>query len=312
MHKCQLMTIMSALLMLACCRVCCRGTCETSLWKTAPALPWVRQPAPALHPIVPANLMGVGKDQGDSARAVSNSLEGRGPYPGPLSDYLAGGHRAVQHTPTGCLTRALPDSPSRHAQFDCPVHEITRFNSDSSRGDSNTQVQSSPGESWPAHNSPNQQIRPAQTHAEREAALQNSSFGFQSQGQAFHEWLLPSPSSPASSPAGANCPKGHTSLFLQTKPDRASASGCQYESPPPAGQLDGRARAVQKSLKCRLAFPHGTRSHKRPRLEDRLKEVTHLTYSYLPAHLPCGLDTVPLCRCTSGVCLAFARAHLPL
>ena len=284
MHGCQLMAIMSALLMPACCCAYCRGTGETSLWKTAPALPWVGQPAPALHPMVLANLMGIGKDQGDSARAVSNSLEEHGSYTGPLSDYLAGGHRAVQHAPTGCLTRALPNSPSRHAQFDCPVNEITRFDYDSSRGGSSVQVQSRPGESWPVHSSPNQQIRPAQTRAEHKAALQNSSFGFWSQRPAFHEWPLPSPSTPAPAPAGANCPKGHTSLFLQSKPPGAAGSGGQYESPPPAGQLDGRARAVQKSLECRLAFPHGTRSHKRPRLEDRLKEVTPLTYPCLPAH----------------------------
>ncbi|KAL0032194.1 hypothetical protein WJX77_009935 [Trebouxia sp. C0004] len=42
-------------------------------------------------------------------------------------------------------------------------------------------------------------------------------------------------------------------------------------SPAQAVQLE-KSRAALNSLECRLVLPHGSRSHKRPKLEDRLKE----------------------------------------
>lgn len=40
------------------------------------------------------------------------------------------------------------------------------------------------------------------------------------------------------------------------------------------------------SLECRLTLPHGTRGHKRPRFEDKLKEVTVKRAFKTDAHFP--------------------------
>lgn len=56
----------------------------------------------------------------------------------------------------------------------------------------------------------------------------------------------------------------------------AQSSGATHKGPPQSTS-DHRAAAgefsSQAGLECRLTLPHGTRGHKRPRLEDKLNEV---------------------------------------
>lgn len=70
-------------------------------------------------------------------------------------------------------------------------------------------------------------------------------------------------------------PNGCFAHSLDSGADPRSKSMFPSSAPPAHKAVGDRLKheAVANALECRLMLPHGTRGHKRPRLEDRLKEV---------------------------------------
>ncbi len=256
----------------------CRDTDDTGTKGTSPALPFSGQSVPAL-PCKGADRALLGNVQGccHSSWTVSDSPTGHGTYTGPLAAYLETAHGPVQNSPNGCCIsphqhEAAENRPQKQASHDSPVQKRASMSPYSS----DTETQSTRTGFRAAHSSRNKQrhLRPAITGSR--TALQNSTGVFQTPPQGI-QITTAGPSFPqAHDPclmALSSSPRGHSQLPFPIGPIEASCANGDFQPPAQAGQLKG-SRAVPNSLECRLVFPHGSRSHKLPKLEDRLKEVS--------------------------------------
>ncbi|KAL0021708.1 hypothetical protein WJX79_004945 [Trebouxia sp. C0005] len=80
--------------------------------------------------------------------------------------------------------------------------------------------------------------------------------------------------------AVSSCPKGHSKLPFPAGLLEGSRANDKVQSSAQAAHWE-KSTATPNSLECRLVFPHGSRSHKRPRLEDRLKERNLMVAKHL-------------------------------
>lgn len=115
------------------------------------------------------------------------------------------------------------------------------------------------------------------------------------------EKLRPPSSGPA--PLSRASDQGRASWHEARGPEARAASISLPGVLSPHGSLDYRTAASaldsQTGLECRLLLPHGTRGHKRPRLEDKLREGMavrafladrHSNFDSGEDSLPCSVD----------------------
>lgn len=260
--------------------------------------PRQRAPAPPCKESVRA-APDSGKGHGPIFRATPDNSDGRGPYAGTLSEYPSrcdkhaqNGHneqvtrvapnslfnqdiRPAFNSPDFHMLRAFLNSPNKHMLQSNPAMQTVEFTQDE-RMTRAVQNSLSGHEVKAGRNSLSEhQHRPAATGdkaAGHYSQIQNSSEGSQNPFQGFQNPPHGTHTTPATLPpllgAWPSFPKAHDPC------SRAAVSCPKGHTQPPSqrGPLDFRG---VEGLECRVMFPHGTRSHKRPRLEDRLREVTH-------------------------------------
>ena len=289
----------------------CRNTGGAGLEGISPALPFLGQLVPALpckgaELGLPANAW----DHCHTSWTVPQGPTGQRPYTGPLVSYLETVHGPLQHSPNGCCIGphqhqhvAAANRLHKQASHDSPVQ---KRGSVSPLG-SNTETHSTPTgfRAAPSSRNKQQQLRSAPTGSR--AALQNATGVFQTPAQGCQATTAGSGLPPAHDPclrAVSSCPKGHSKLPFPIGPIEASCATGDFRSPAQAAQLE-KSRATPNSLECRLVFPHGCRSHKRPKLEDRLKEV-----SFFVTQLQLTAQLLILSRCTTIVACCWLCAML--
>ncbi len=244
----------------------CRSTGDTGPKATPTASPFLGLLVPAL-PWKGADRALPGYAQGHYCSSWTmlegptgqGSYTGQGTYKGPLET----AHGPLQNSPNGCCI-----SLNQHHH----LAAANRFPKQASH-DSPVQKRSSTppfGNNVETHSTCNKQqqlLRSVTTGSK--AALQNSTGVFQTPAAG----PISPPAYDPYSRAVSHCPKGHSKLPFPAGQLEGNCANDNSQSPAQAVQLE-KARAIANSLECRLVFPHGSRSHKRPRLEDRLTEVS--------------------------------------
>ena len=117
-----------------------------------------------------------------------------------------------------------------------------------------------------------------------------------------HTWITHSeklrPPSTGSFKQAEAIDRGKTSL--NEAPGSGATNNGLPKWSPPQSTLDHRAAAgdfaTHAGLECRLTLPHGTRGHKRPRLDDKLQEVTDKACIFVATHTSL-IHGVSLCLC---------------
>ena len=281
----------------------CRNTGDAGRKGISPALPFLGQFDPALpckgaDRAVPATAQA----HCHSSWSVLEAPTGQGTYIGPLAACLETAQGPLQNSPNGCCI-----SPHQHQQLaaayrlqeQAPLDSPVQKRGSMSPSGNNVQTHSTLTgfRAAPSSRNKQQHLRSATTGSR--AALQNSTDVFQSptEGTAAGAIFLP-----AHDPylrADTSCPKGQPKPPFPAGLLEGSCANDNLLSQAQAAQLE-RFRATPNSLECRLVFPHGSRSHKRPKLEDRLKEVSFfVTQTQLTRILQLLLHAVvhaPYCR----------------
>lgn len=252
-----------------------RNTGDAGRKGISPALPFLGQFVPALpckgaDRAVPANAQA----HCHSSWSVLEGPTGQGTYIGPLASCLETAQGPLQNSPNGCCI-----SPHQHqhlaaayrlqeqAPHDSPVQKRGSMSPLGNNGQTHSTFTGF--RAAPSSRNKQQHLRSATTGSR--AALRNCTGVFQSptKGTASGAFFLP-----AHAPylrADTSCPKGQPKPPFPAGLLEGSCANDNLLSQAQAAQLE-RFRATPNSLECCLVFPHGSRCHKRPKLEDRLKE----------------------------------------
>ena len=265
----------------------CRGTGDAGPKAASPALPFLGQLVPA-QPCKGADRALHGHAQGlcRSSWTMPEGPTGQGTYTGPLET----SHGPLQNSPNGCCI-----SPHQHHHVAATSRLQKQASHDSSvqkRGSmspvgNNVETHSTPTGFRAVHSSRNNQqhLRLATTGSR--PVLHNSTGVFQTPAQVTAAGPISPPAHDPYLRAVSSCPKGHSKLPFPAGQLEGSCANDSSQSPAQAAHLE-KSRATPNRLECRLVFPHGSRSHKRPRLEDCLREVSFLvtyTCSCLASHV---------------------------
>ncbi len=209
-----------------------------------------------------------------------------GPYTGHLAACLETADGPLQNSPNGCCISAhqlqhvaAANRFQKQASHDSSVQKRGSMSPVSNYVESHSTATGF--RAAPSSRNKQQHFRSA-TSGSR-AALQNSTGVFQTPTQGCQETAAGPISPPAHDPysrAVSSCPKGHSKLPSPAGLLKGSCANDNPQSPAQGAQLE-KSRATPNSLECRLVFPHGSRSHKRPRLEDRLREVSCESHTQL-------------------------------
>ncbi|DBA79524.1 TPA: hypothetical protein ACH3X1_008228 [Trebouxia sp. C0004] len=252
---------------------------------TSPALPFLGQLVPALpckgaDSVLPGNAQGHCHNSG----TVPEGPTGHATYTGPLAASLEIAHGPLQNSPNGCCF-----SPHQHqhvppanrlqkqASRDRPVQKRRSMSPISSK----THSTHTGFRAMPSSRNKQQQLRSANKGSRAASQIFTGVFQTPAPGC---QVTTAGPSFPlAHNPyfrAVSSCPKGHSKLPFPTGLTEAGSTNGNLWSPAQAVQLE-KSRAALNSLECRLVLPHGSRSHKRPKLEDRLKERNLMVAKHL-------------------------------
>ena len=258
----------------------CRNTGDAGPKAASPALPFLGQLVPAL-PCEGADRALPDYAQGPchSSWTVPEGPTGQGTCTGPLAACREAAHRPLQNSPNGCCISlhqhqhvAATTRLQKQASHDSPVQKRGSM----SPAGNNVETHSHPTgiRATPSSRNKQQHLRSATTGSR--AALQNSTGVFQTPDQGCQVTAAGPIFPPAHDPyvgAVSSCPKDHSKLPFPAGQLEGSCANDNLQFPAQAAQLE-KSRATPNSLECRLVFPHGSRSHKRPRLEDHLREVS--------------------------------------
>lgn len=256
----------------------CRSTGGTGQKGTSPALPFLGQLDPAL-PCKGAAMALPAYAQGlyHSSWNVPEGPTGQGTYTRALAACLETAHGPLQNSPNGsCISPhqhqhvAAANRVQKQASHDSLVHKRGSMSPVGNNGETHSTPVGF--RAMPSSRNKQQHLR---LPTGSKAVLQNPTGVFQTFDQGSQVNASGPMFPPAHDPylrAVSSCPKGHSKLPFPAGLLEGSRANDKVQSSAQAAHWE-KSTATPNSLECRLVFPHGSRSHKRPRLEDRLKEV---------------------------------------